>query len=946
MSQIDAEHDYYRRMPTLREHEHHEPHIAGAEVILAASAGARLATLHGMVVGRQSELVRLAGFLAGIGDGPSAVVVEGAAGIGKTSVLDAAVAAAPSGLTVLRTRCSQAESVLAYTGLADLLGGCGEDVLAGLFPPQRQALDVLLSRSAPGPGVIAPQVVGRATLAALRALAPVLIVVDDAHWLDRPSARALAFALRRSEDLAVGVLATRRGTGELWLDDAAPPVRLDRLSLGALADDDLALIVERPRLSRRSQAWVVRTAAGNPMYALELVERPDTVPARLESLVADRLNRLPLATGEVLAVVACLPAPTVAQLVDVLGEHAAPALNSALDAEVVLVEEGRIRFSHPLLGAAALTRIPPSARRALHTRLAEVVTDAEQRAQHLVRAADGPDEAVAAAIEDGATLARARGAPETAAELTEAAVRLTPPEQNDNARRRLVAAGYHRVTAGEIHRGREHMAAAVARMAAGPDRAETQWRLAMLTFLDDDLGQAVELLRLALRECDDDVALTATVATKLTGMLWWQGHLAESVRHGRRALELADATNDPRCQLDAAMLYVRSATASAAQDVAPLVKRIEELGPTAGPRAPHEAPEIALAGHELMTGDYSVAVGRLETAYRRAADEGDEIAVSWLGQQLSDVLVITGDWQRAGLLADNALRDARRLGWPGAIHPALWATCQVKAYLGELQTDDPALAELAMAVRDVGLVPAEFAVRSLIGFVALSHGDAAAAHAELGPLLERMSRLGFREPMWFPLAWCELDVLVELGQLTRAAVLADDLHGLGTRLDRPFAMATAARCRGRIAAAGGDFGTALAELDAAMAHHDRFAWPFERARTLLALGAVRRRAKQKRAARDALDDALAVFSRLGARLWAAKASAELARIGGRPPRSSELTATEQRVAALVAQGHTNAEVAGLLFLSAKTVAAHLTHVYAKLGVRSRAELVGQMRDTT
>jgi hypothetical protein len=110
--------------------------------------------------------------------------------------------------------------------------------------------------------------------------------------------------------------------------------------------------------------------------------------------------------------------------------------------------------------------------------------DAEQRAQHLVRAANGPDEAVAAAIEEGATLARARGAPETAAELAEAATRLTPPEQADHTRRRLVAAGYHRVTAGEIHRGREHMAAAVARMTAGPERAEIQWRLAMLTFLD------------------------------------------------------------------------------------------------------------------------------------------------------------------------------------------------------------------------------------------------------------------------------------------------------------------------------------------------------------------------------------------------------------------------------------------------------------------------------
>lgn len=903
-----------------------------------------------MVVGRQNELARLDGFLAGLSDGgPSALVVEGAAGIGKTTLFDAAVAAASCGLTVLRTRCVQAESVFAYAGLVDLLGGCGKDVLAGLPPPQRQALDVVLLRSDAGPGVTEPQVVGRATLAVLRVLAPVLIAVDDAHWLDRPSARTLAFALRRSDDVAVGVLATHRGVGELWLDDAVPPVRLDRLVLGPLADDDLVLVVERRRglrLSRRSRDWLVRTAAGNPLYAIELADRPDVVPARLEALVADRLDRLPRAAGEVLAVAACLPAPTVAQLVDILGDDARSTLDSALDAGVVVVEEGRVRFSHPLLGAAALTRIPPSTRRVLHARLADVVTDAEQRAQHLVRAANGTDEAVAAAIEEGATLARARGAPETAAELAEAAARLTPTEQAQHARRRLVGAGYHRVTAGEIGQGRAHMAAAVAGMSAGPDRAEIQWRLAMLTYLDGDLGQAVELLESALRECGDDLALTATVATKLAGMLWWQGRLAESLHHGRQGLDLADATGDPRCQLDAAILYVRSATAAAAQDVAPLIKRIEELGTAAGARAPHEAAEVALAGYDLVVGDYPTAVERLETAYRRAVDEGDEIALCWLGQWLSDVLVIAGDWERAGRLADDALRGARRLNWPGAVQPALWAACQVKAHLGDLQADDPALAELATVVRDVGLMPAEFAVRSLIGFVALSHGDAAAAHAELGPLLDRLRRLGIREPMWFPLAWCELDALVELGEFARAAVLAEDLHCLGTRLDRSFALATAARCRGRIAAAHGDFDTALAELDAAMVQHERFAWPFERARTLLALGAVRRRAKQKRAARDALGDALTVFSRLGARLWAAKAEAELGRIGGRSPSSGGLTATERRVAELVCQGHTNAEVAGLLFLSVKTVAAHLTHVYAKLGVRSRAELARHVRDTT
>jgi DNA-binding CsgD family transcriptional regulator len=344
----------------------------------------------------------------------------------------------------------------------------------------------------------------------------------------------------------------------------------------------------------------------------------------------------------------------------------------------------------------------------------------------------------------------------------------------------------------------------------------------------------------------------------------------------------------------------------------------------------------------MVVGDYSAAVGRLDVAYQRALNEGDEIAMSWIASLLSEALVVTGDWQRARLLADDALRNALRMDAPGAIRPALWATHLVKAHLGDLDVDDPALAELVATEQDRGLVPAELAARSLVGFVALSHGDATAAHAELGPLVDRLDRIGIREPMWFPLVWCELDALVELGELERATALTDNLH----RLDRPFALATAARCRGRVSAARGEYDTALAEFTAALAQHDRFAWPFERARTLLTLGAVQRRAKQKRVARDTLTEARVVFDQLGARLWTDKVTAELARIGGRSPGSGRLTATEQRVAELVAQGHTNAEVAGRLFLSVKTVAAHLTSVYAKLGVRSRSELSRYLRDTS
>ncbi len=198
-------------------------------------------------------------------------------------------------------------------------------------------------------------------------------------------------------------------------------------------------------------------------------------------------------------------------------------------------------------------------------------------------------------------------------------------------------------------------------------------------------------------------------------------------------------------------------------------------------------------------------------------------------------------------------------------------------------------------------------------------------------------------PLWSHLVWYDIDALVELGDLDQACALADDLRARGERLDRPFPLATAARGHALVLAARGDLAAARAELDRALVEHDRLGWPFERARTELTHGMVLRRDKQKRAVRETLHRALATFEDLGASLWAAKVRAEISRIGGRPAPTGSLTATERRVAELAADGHTNREVAALLFLSTKTVAAHLTSVYAKLGVRSRTELSRQLR---
>jgi DNA-binding CsgD family transcriptional regulator len=186
------------------------------------------------------------------------------------------------------------------------------------------------------------------------------------------------------------------------------------------------------------------------------------------------------------------------------------------------------------------------------------------------------------------------------------------------------------------------------------------------------------------------------------------------------------------------------------------------------------------------------------------------------------------------------------------------------------------------------------------------------------------------------------ELLLELGRVDDAIRLVDAWDDDAARVGREWVLAHVRRCRGLVAAASGDVERALALLEQAVDEHEKIGDPFGRARALLGLGVVRRRARQKRPSRLAIQEALEAFEHVGAAEWADRARAELGKIGGRR-RADGLTAAERRVAALVAEGRTNQEVAAALFLSERTVASHLTHVYAKLGVRSRTELARKVQ---
>jgi DNA-binding CsgD family transcriptional regulator len=225
----------------------------------------------------------------------------------------------------------------------------------------------------------------------------------------------------------------------------------------------------------------------------------------------------------------------------------------------------------------------------------------------------------------------------------------------------------------------------------------------------------------------------------------------------------------------------------------------------------------------------------------------------------------------------------------------------------------------------------------VLGFVELSTGDAAAALPYLRRSYELRNAFMLEPAQRLELGDL-LEALIALGELDEADEVLVTWQERAAALDRAWALAILARCRGLLLAARGDLEGAFASFERALVEHARSTDPFHHARTLLAFGRTQRRAKKRGAARTTLEDALSRFERLGALLWAEQARAELARIGGRAPSRGELTEAEHRIARLVAQGGTNREVAAALFLTEHSVETALTRIYRKLGVRSRAEL--------
>jgi DNA-binding CsgD family transcriptional regulator len=327
--------------------------------------------------------------------------------------------------------------------------------------------------------------------------------------------------------------------------------------------------------------------------------------------------------------------------------------------------------------------------------------------------------------------------------------------------------------------------------------------------------------------------------------------------------------------------------------------------------------------------------------YRNALDRGDEASLPFLLYHFSELECWAGNWDTAEEYALEGCRVAEE-NRQQAMRPAsLYSLALVHAYRGHLaQVQDLANEALALC-ETTGNVPVVLHVLSVLGFAALSVGDYQAAFSHLDRLAEATASFGLGEPGVVRFLPDAIKALAALGQVDRARSLAQQLEAGGKSLGRPWALATGARCRAHLAAIDGDLLSARAACEQALSQHERLPMPFELGRTLLVKGMIERRARQKSEARDSLSQALGIFEGLGAPLWADKARRELSKIAPRAPVDG-LTETERRIAALVAQGRTNREVASALFVTENTVQTHIRHIFQKLGVRSRTELAARV----
>jgi DNA-binding CsgD family transcriptional regulator len=697
--------------------------------------------------------------------------------------------------------------------------------------------------------------------------------------------------------------------------------------------------VARPTLLR-----IHEIAGGNPFFALEFTRelgaegRTSTwsLPRSINELVHSRISRV--GAEDILLAMASLPDPTVpvvARATDSTPDQVLQLLGEAEIHEVVAVEGNQLRFTHPILAHGVYSGAPPRRRREMHRRLAELVAEPELRARHLALSdATGKPQTIEA-LDTAAEMARGRGAPAAAAELLELAIGLG----GDTAERRILSAVCH-FNAGDAGRARAVLQQTVERPGPARLRAAALRLLGLWSLLDGSSREAAGLLERALGDVEDDLELRTLILVPLSFALINVGQGDRAAQSVDDAVASADAHGQPNLLSQALSMEVQVRFLLGSGLDESRLQRALELEDSQAPVSALLSPRVHFAALLAGTGRLEQARLELQAIRRSYIDRGEESELMMFAFHSGLNEIWRGDFAEAALIADDAMERALQLGQHLPLSVALMLRAAVAAYTG-LEDAARRDASQALAVGERCDSPGLVTVwpTTTLGFLDVSMGNYGAALSTLDPLLRTFEQGSVRTEIFVaPFLPDAIEAMIALGRLDDAEPLIQALERNGRRLDRPWMLATGARCRAMLQAGRGNLSAATTTAELAMTAHQRLPMPFERARTQLLLGQLQRRQRRRDAATATLHEVLQTFQRLGTTVWAERAAAELARDAVRRRRDRALTATELRVAELTASGMTNRDIAAALFISPKTVEVNLTRIYRKLNIKSRAEL--------
>lgn len=878
--------------------------------------------------------------------GSAVLAFEGAPGIGKTTLWRAGVdRARAAGTAVLAARATEAEAGLSLTGLSDLFADISDEILGALAVPQATALAAALLRTqAPAQGVD-ERALFASVLSVLRIMSakfPIIVAVDDAQWLDTTSARALTYAVRRIDTEPIGFIVTVRDEGQpVDSFERAAVGQRERVTLGALSVGAIHEVIKRQTgrsLARPIAVRVAQASGGNPLYAIEIaseLQRTGTtdgqvpVPRSLAGLIEERVARLPTATRTALLAAAAASRPTV-DLVE------AEVLEPAEEMGIVSVSDGRVQFLHPVFASAVYRAVGQATRRRVHRMLAETVTEPEERARHLALGSAGPDETIAIKLDEAASVVAARGAPEAAAELIDLAIQSTAERDVDARADRRIAGARFRFDAGDLGGAEALLDSVIDQGAEGVRRSRALQFIARLHGRRSNFADAFATATEALAMAGEDDVLRTELELDVAYCCASLGDFEAAQVHARAAVAGAEATESETLPQTLSALTVTEFLGGRGLNE-PRIQRALELEDPLRPVAFMMRPRYIYGNLLLWTGRCAEATALLEGLRIELLERGEEGAIPFLAPYLTWAALWRGDIAGATRLADGARESAGLLGDPAAEAIAAGFDALVHAYIGPPETVRNEAAKALELFSGLQWMSGTIWPLWALGLVELVSGDPVAVDAALGPLAQVLTNMGSIDPVLAVFLPEEIEALTQLGRIDEAEKLTDWLDERAETLDRPWARAVVCRCRGFVSSARGELDVAVASLDKALLEYDSLDLPIERARTMYALGLVQRRRRQKRLARLAFEDALAVFEAVGATLWSARVRDELARVGTRKAPGT-LTPTEERIAKLAIQGYSNREIAELAFVSPKTVEANLARAYRKLGISSRAQL--------